>query len=279
MQYSVTNPTRPEPADGALVYPQTPPSSRAATEAGIAWIAAWLNVAFALTALVASPLLGAIAFGVTLAGAAVITPAYVRRATPFSSAVLTVGGASVAVAVMIGLSDLPWGTGISWSQAGGVDQPNAWLFTTMSLCLGAGVLATGWLMAREGRRRGILDTRGHLFASVLPVLSCAGFLVLALCPVGGLPVLAAAHNIASWAALGAFWFGMVATPWLRGVARALRWFSAGAAVVVFGTWLPNGLRFMRLYEDRPVSMLAMELVVFPLCFLWFCWLAWEWSRD
>jgi hypothetical protein len=79
--------------------------------------------------------------------------------------------------------------------------------------------------------------------------------------------------------VGSFWFGMVGSLWLRSLSRALRYYSAVAAVFVLGTWLPNGLRFLRLIDARPISMLVMELVVFPLCLVWFCWLAWEWSAE
>jgi hypothetical protein len=234
-------------------------------------------VTLALVALLPLLALRALAVAGGFSLAVTLAPTYLRRATPFSAAIVTVGAACSSTAVVIRLSGLPWATGISWSQAGGVGRPTALLFTTTSLCFGTGVLAAGRLILREGHRRGALRRRGYLLASTLPVTSFVGFLVVALCPVGGAPVLAAAHNIASWAALGSFWLGMVASPFLRGLSRALRYYSSAAAVLVFGTWLPNGLRFMGLIEARPISMLAMELVVFPLCFVWFCWLAWEWS--
>ena len=248
-------------------------------EARVAWYAACLSVVLAVVALLPSVPMRALALvaGTTLA--AVLGPAYLRRASPLASVVVTVGAASLSTATVIWLSELPWETGISWSQAGGVGRPSAWLFTTTSLFFGVGVLATGRLVVQEGYRRGNLGRRGYGWASLLPVISCLGFAVVALFPVGGAPALAAAHNLASWAALGSFWVGMLATPWLRGVSRALRYFSAVATVLVLGAWLPNGLRFMRLIEARPISMLAMELVVFPLCFVWFGWLASEWTGD
>ncbi len=245
----------------------------------MAWYAAWSSIVLAAVALLGSfaPRALAIAGGAGVAVA--LAPRYLRRATPFSASLLTVAAACCSTATVIWLSGLPWETGISWSQAGGVGRPTAWLFTTTSLCFGAGVLATGRLVVGAGRRRGDLRGRGYLLASALPVVSCLGFAVVAVCPVGGAPAVAAAHNLASWAALGSFWFGMAATAWLRGLSRALRVFSAVAAVIVFGTWLPNGMRFLGLTEARPISMLAMEVVVFPLCFVWFCWLAREWSGD
>jgi hypothetical protein len=199
--------------------------------------------------------------------------------SPFSAALLTVGFAAVAYGAVIYLSGLPWRTGISWSQAGRVGQPTAWLFSVTTLLYGAAVLATGRLMVRAGRSRGDLEPRAYAIASALPAVSLVGFVVVALCPVGGAPALAFAHNVASWAALGAFWLGMLLTPRLHRLPKALRYFSAVGAFVVFGMWLPNGLRFMRLITARPISMLAMEVVVFPLCLAWFCWLAWEWSRP
>lgn len=246
-------------------------------EVRIAWYAGSLSVVLAVAALLPALPLRALAVVVGGAAALALAPLYLRRATVFSAALVTVGAALWSTATVIGLSGLPWRTGISWSRAGGVGQPSAWLFTTTCLCFGAGVLATGRLLVTEGRRRGDLNGHATWFASLLPVLSFAGFLVVALCPVGGAPILAAAHNIASWAALGSFFFGMVASLWVRGLSRALRYYSGVAAVLVFGTWLPNGLRFMRLITARPISMLVMEMVVFPLCLSWFCWLAWEWS--
>jgi len=245
-------------------------------EAGVAWYAAWLSLTLAAVSL--APTLAARLAAVALGGiaAVILAPGFLRAATPFSAALVTLASAFGSIATVVWLSGLPWETGISWSQAGGVGRPTARLFATTALCFGAGVLATGRLMLAEGLRRGDLTQRAYRVASALPIVSCLGFVVLALCPVGGDPRVAAAHNLASWAALGSFWVGMIATPWLRHAPRALRAFSAGSALVVFGTWLPNGLRFMRLYEGRPISMLLMEVVVFPLCFAWFGWLAWEW---
>lgn len=255
------------------------PGGLSPIEARTVWYAACLSVTLALVALLPSAPLRILACAAGGVLAATLSPIFLRRGTPFSAAVATVVAAACSTATVIWLSGLPWETGISWSQAGGIGRPTAWLFTSTSLCFGIGVLATGRLIVREGYRRGDLTSRGYLVASTLPALSFMGFVVVALCPVGGAPVLAAAHNVASWAALGSFWFGMVASAWLRGLSRTLRCYSAVAAVIVFGTWLPNGLRFMRLTEARPISMLVMELVVFPLCFVWFCWLAREWSPS
>lgn len=133
------------------------------------------------------------------------------------------------------------------------------------------------LLVRAGARRDAFSRRGRIFATALPLLSFAGFVVVALCQVGGAAGPSNAHNIASWVALGSFWVGMIATPWMRGVSRGLRWFAIAASAVVFLLWLPNGLHFMGIAEKSPVSMLGMELVVFPLCFVWFCWVAREWS--
>jgi len=160
-----------------------------------------------------------------------------------------------------------------------VGRPTAWLFTTTSLCFGTGVFASGSLMVAAGRRQGDLTPRAYRLARFLPGISFIGFVIVALAPIGRAPSLDFAHNLASWAALGAFWFGMLGTLGLPTLPRTLRYFSAGSAAVVFAMWLPNGLRFMRLITARPISMLAMEVVVFPLCLVWFCWLAQEWSRD
>ena len=269
----------------AIAWTETFVESRAlplpseSLEARVAWGVASASVVLAIVALLPTLPLRAAAAAVGSAAALAVAPVYLRRASAFSAALATVGAAFWSIATVVLLSGLPWETGISWSQAGGVGRPTAWLFASTTLCFGVGVLSTGRLLVREGYRRGDLNERAYLPASALPVLSFAGFLVVALCPVGGAPVLAAAHNVASWAALGSFWFGIVGSVWLRGLSPALRSYSAVAAVLVFGTWLPNGLRFMRLIEARPISMLAMELVVFPLCFAWFCWLAWEWSAE
>jgi len=267
----------PEGTDTAVEPQASPPSST--LEPHAAYYAAALSVTLAATALLPTPLLRALAAAAGIALALALAPRFLRSATPFSAALLTVSAAVVSVGTVIYLSGLPWETGISWSQAGGVGRPTAWLFTTTSLCFGTGVLASGRLMLAAGRRRGDLTASAYRVASALPVISFVGFAIVAFFRVGGAPLSSAAHNIASWAAFGAFFFGMVGTPWLRTLPRALRHFSAGSAVVVFVTWLPNGLRFMRLYEGRPISMLAMEVVVFPLCLVWFCWLAREWSRG
>jgi hypothetical protein len=246
-------------------------------EIRVAWYIGALSVVLAAIALMPTLPLRALAAAAGAAATVIVSPFYLRRASAFSSAVVTVLAWLCSGTVVLSLSGLAWETGISWSRAGEAGKPSAWLFTTSALCFGVGVLATGRLIVREGRRLGSLDGRAYLVASLLPALSFAGFLVVALCPVGGDPRIAVAHNLASWAALGSFWCGMALSPLLRGLPRPLRYYSALAAVVVVGAWLPNGLYFMRLVTERPVSMLAMELVVFPLCFLWFCWLAWEWS--
>ncbi len=243
------------------------------------WGAGSLSVVLAAVALLPTLPLRAIAAVGGGVVALALAPVYLRKASAFSAALVTVGAAFLSIAAVVWLSGLPWETGISWSQAGGVGRPTAWLFSTTSLCFGTGVLAAGRLIAREGSRCGDLLGRAYVAASLLPVFSFVGFVVLALCPVGGARVLSVAHNVASWAALGAFWLGMVAAPWLRGLSPALRGYSAVAAALVFGTWLPNGLRFVGLIEARPISMLVMELVVFPLCAVWFCWIAAEWSAK
>ena len=258
---------------------RTLPLPSESLEARAGWFAGWLSVTLAVIALLPTLPLRVVGAVAGAAASVALARPYLRRASAFSAALVTVGAAVVSTGTVIGLSGLPWRTGVSWSQAGGVGRPTAWLFAATSLCLGTGVLATGRLVIREGYRRGDLTERAYRFASLLPALSFAGFAVVALAPVGGAPILAAAHNIASWAALGSFWFGMIASARLRTLSRALRVFSAIATLLVFGTWLPNGLRFMRLITARPISMLAMELVVFPLCFIWFCWLAGEWSAP
>jgi hypothetical protein len=266
----------------ALVRRRTPEGRRLqlsseSIEVRAVWFASCLSVTLALVALLPSLALRTPSVAAGVALAVTFAPAYRRRAMPFWAAMVTIGAACFSTATVLWLSGLPWETGISWSRAGEVGRPSAWLFTTTSLCFGLGVLAAGRLILREGYRRGAVRGRGYFLASALPVISFAGFLVVAFSPVGGAPALAVAHNIACVAALGCFWFAMVASPFVPGLSRVLRYYSSVAAVVVFGTWLPSGLRFMGLIEARPISMLAMELVVVPLCFVWFCWLAWEWS--
>ncbi len=241
------------------------------------WYAACLSVALALVALLpVLPLRAlAVAAGVTLA--VTLAPAYLRRATPFSAAIVTTGAAFCSMVAVTWLARLPFGSGIS--EAGGVGRPTAWLFNTTLLCLGIGVLATGRLILREGYRRGHLLRRGYLLASTLPVISFAAFLVIALCPIGGVPALANAHIIATWAALGAFWCGMVASLWLRGLSRPLKRYSSVAAVLLFITSVPDGLHRMHLSEANPIPMSVLEVGTFSLCFVWFCWLAREWSPN
>jgi len=69
------------------------------------------------------------------------------------------------------------------------------------------------------------------------------------------------------------------TPWLSGTSRALRSYSAVAAVIVIATWLPNGLRFLGVTHSSPISTLYMELLVFPLSFVWLGWIAKEWGES
>jgi hypothetical protein len=207
----------------------------------------------------------------------VLFSAYRRRATPVSSLLITVGAAFLSTATVIRLSGLPWPAGASFSQAGGVARPSAWLLTTTSWCLAAGLLATGRLIVREGYRRGALERRGYRVASLLPVISFLGFLVVGAFQVGGTRAPAVVHNLAAWIAMGAFWVGMLASPWLPSLSRALRYYSAAAAVVVFAVWLPCGLRFLGITETSPISTLQMELLVFALCFTWLGWLAREWG--
>jgi hypothetical protein len=261
------------------VEPGTLPLPSESLETRVAWYAAWLSVVLAVMALMPTLPLRAFAAAAGAAAAVTIAPVYLRRASAFSSALITEAAVVFSGATVGRLSGLAWETGISWSRAGEVGKPSAWLFTTSALCFGVGVLATGRLIVREGHRRGDLTGRAYALASVLPALSFAGFMVVALSPVGGMPLLATAHNLASWVAVGAFWFGMVGTARLNVLPRVLRAYSAIAAVVVFGTWLPNGLYFMRFVETRPIPMLTMEQVITPLCFAWFCWLAWEWSAE
>ncbi len=259
------------------VEPLSPQSS--ALEARVVWFAGWTNVTLAAVALMPSWPLKVLPVAAGVALAAALARAYVRRATAFSAALVMVGSAFLSIATVIWLSGLPWRTGISWSQAGRIDRPTAWLFSTATLCLGMCALAAGRLVVRGGQERADLSERASRRAALLPRVSFAGFWIVAFTPVGAAPVTDAAHNVASWAALGAFWIGMLATPWLRRLPRSLRAYSAVTSAVVFFTWLPNGLRFLRLYSGRPISMLAMELVVFPACALWFCWLAHEWSQP
>ncbi len=246
-------------------------------EARVAWYAAWLSVLLAAVALLpSSPLRVLVMLTGTTASVAVFS-AYRRRATPVSSLVITVGAAFLSTATVIRLSGLPWPAGASFSQAGGVARPSAWLLTTTSWCLATGLLASGRLVVREGYRRGALRQRGYRVASLLPVVSFLGFLVVGAFQVGGSRAPALIHNLAAWMAMGAFWVGMLASPWLSSLSRALRYYSAGAAAVVFAVWLPCGLRFLGVTETSPVSTLQMELLVFALCFTWLGWLAREWS--
>ncbi len=257
--------------------PRDRPSRDTSVETVATWTASCLSVTLAAVSFAQSTLAGAAIAGVGASVFFALLPRFRRGLGPFRSAAATSGAAVCSTWVVIRQSGLPWDTGISWSQAGGIGRPTAWLFTTTALCFGVGVLATGRLLVREGRARDALRGTRYRIASVLPYASCAGFVVVAVFPVGGLPVFAASHNIASWVAVGSLWLGMLGTPWLAGVSRHLRYFSAAGALVVFFTWLPNGLRFMRLITARPISMLAMELVVFPLCLVWLCWIAWEWN--
>jgi hypothetical protein len=247
------------------------------TEARAAWYVAFVSVTLALVALLPSlPLrVLAVVAGVTLA--VTLAPAYLRRATPFSAAAVTVGAAFCAMATVAWLARLPLGSGIS--EAGGVGRATAWLFDSTLFCLGIGVLATGRLIVREGYRRDDLLRRGYLPASALPVITAVCFLVIALCPIGGSAALARAHIIATWAALGSFWCAIVASWWLRGLSRPLRYYSSVAAVLIFVTSVPDGLRLVHLTKAVPFPMFVLEVGTFSLCLVWFCWLAREWSSD
>ncbi len=219
----------------------------------------------------------ALAAGLVLGAA--LAPAYLRRASAFSAVLVTVGGAFLSTATVIRLSGLPWRSWGSLSQAGGAEKPSAWLLTTAALCFGLGLLATGRLVVRDGSETGQLRQRGRTIASTLPVVAFAGFVVVGVCQVGGIRGLSLAHNVAAWAAMSAFWVGMLATPSLPGVSRALRSYSAIAAVVVFVAWLPSGLHFLGIVETLPISTLYMELLVFPLCLVWLGWLGWAWGEQ
>jgi len=181
------------------------------------------------------------------------------------------------MAAVTQLSELSWRTGVSLSQAGGAQRPGAWLLSSTSWCFGVGVLATGRLVVREGYRRGYLTARGYRLGSLLPVLAFAGFAIVGVLQVGATHAFSLLHNLAAWSACGAFWVGMLATPWLRGIPRALRIFSIVAAVLVLATWLPTGLRFLEITRTSPISTLHMELLVFPLMFVWLGWLARSWD--
>jgi hypothetical protein len=254
---------------GALPLLSEPIETRAV------WYTAFLSVTLALVALLPSLPLRALAVTVGVTLAVALAPAYLRHATPFSAAILTSGAFFYSVGTAAWLASLPWERG--FSGTGDVGRPTAWLFDTTVLCVGMGVLATGRLMAREGSRRGDLSRRGYLLASTLPVISFAGCLVIAFCPGGGAPVLAKAHFIGTWTVLGSFWCGMVASTWLRGLSRPLRYYSLVAAVLAFGTSVPTGLYQLHLIGPPSLPMRVEELVHFSVYFVWFCWLAREWS--
>jgi hypothetical protein len=246
-------------------------------ETRVAWYAACLSVILAGAA--SMPTTGARVAAFT-AGAVLSAPLaaiYLRRATPFSAVVATVLAAFIATATVVRLSGLALSDGLSCSQAGGAGKPSAWLLTSSSWCLAVGLLATGRLVIREGYRAGSVGERARRAASLLPVLAFLGFLVVGACQVGADRSLAVTHNVAAVAAMGSFWLGMIGTAWLSGISRALRLYSALAAVVVFSAWLPTGLRFLGLIERSPIATLHMELLAFALSFLWLGWLAREWD--
>jgi len=261
------------------VDPQTLPLPAESLEARLAWFAAWLSVMFTAIAVADSRPLRAIAIAVCFGMSVALVRGYLRRATPLLCVLTTLGAGVVSTVTMVWLSGIPLSAGKSFSQSGGSERPMAWLLTTTSWCLAAGILASGRLVLQAGYRREALTRRGYLAASVLPMLSFLGFLVVGTFQVGGSRALALAHNWAAWAAMGAFWFGMLATPWLRSVSRPLRYYSTVASLFVFGTWLPCGLKFLGFTKSSPISTLHMELVVFTLCFTWFVWLAWEWGAK
>jgi len=259
------------------VKSQALPLPSQSPEARVAWYAAGLSVSLAAAALPTPAPLRVLALLVGATLAVVLSPAYFRRATPLSSVVVTVGAAFLSTTTLVWLSRLPWRAGLSFSQAGGTERPSAWLLTTTSWCFAVGLLATGRLVVREGRRGGYLGPRGYWVASLLPIISCLGFVLVGAFQVGGDRAPAMVHNLAAWAAMGSFWAGMLASSRLPGITRALRYYSLVAAVIVIATWLPNGLRFLRVTQTSPISTLYMELLVFPLSFVWFGWLAREWS--
>jgi len=248
-------------------------------EIRVAWFAAMLSVVLAAIALLPTSLTRLLAAALGVVATIALTPGYLRRATPATSVAVTVAAAVVSTTVLVRLSGVPWSSGASFSQSGGAERPMAWLLTSTSWCLASGLLASGRLVAQGGRRRGALGTWGYRVAIGLSAVSFLGFVVVGVFPVGASRAYALTHNWAAWAAMGAFWAGMLATPWLSGVSRSLKYFSAVGSVLVFGTWLPCGLRFLGFTKTSPISTLHMELVVFTLCFTWLGWLAHEWGQP
>jgi hypothetical protein len=243
----------------------------------VAWCAATLSVLLAAVTFLPSAPLRVLAFVAGAVLVALLTPLYLRKATPITAVAITVGAAVVSTSTVIRLSGLSLAAGPSCSQMGGADKPSAWLFTTTAWCLAAGLLASGRLVVQGGRRNGFLSAGAYRVASAVPVIAFAGFLTVGACRVGGSRVLSVAHNLAAVAALGSFCLSMAALSLLTGVSRPLRVFSATAALACFTAWLPTGLRFLGLIEHSPITTQHMELLVFALTFIWLGWLAWEWG--
>ena len=248
-------------------------------EVRAAWYAACLSVLLAAAATVPGPQLKVLTLAGGIALAVALAPLYLEYATPFTAVALTVGAAVLSTTTMLRLTGLSLAAGVSCSQAGGAERPFAWLFTTTSWCLAAGLLASGRLVVRAGRSSGRLGGWGSMLASVLTVAASLGFVIVGACPVGGSRAMSVAHNYSAVTAMGCFCIGMAACALLPSVPRLLRAFSATAALVMFAAWLPTGLRFLGLIPSSPITTQHMELLVFSMSFTWLTWLAWEWGRH
>lgn len=261
-----------------MALPTARTSARTA-EVLAAWFAACLSVTLAVIALEPS---GSPRVFAALAGAVLAMVAarrYVRRATPLTTVLLTVAAAGYSTATVVRVSGISLASGLSCSQAGGIEGPSAWLFSGSSYCLAVGLLASGRLVARSGYESGQYGDRGLRVAFLLSVLPFIGFLVVGACRIGESRALYVIHNYAAVAAMGAFWVAMASTIGLPRLPRSLRFYAAIAALVILAAWSPTALKFMGITSSSPISTLDMELLVFALSFGWFGWVAREWGRE
>jgi hypothetical protein len=245
----------------------------------VAWFVACLSILLAVVAFLPSLPLRLLVVLAGLGLATSVAPAWLQRATPASTVVITVVAAALSMAGVMLISKASLASGLAVSRAGEVGRPGQWLFTSACWCLAAGLLSTGRLVLREGYRTAHLGLRACRAASLLLVLSALAWVIVGAIPLGLGRDLDAVHMNAAIVAMGAFWVGMVATSWDRGLSRRLRRFSETAAVLVILIWLPTELKILGVIVNSPVETLYMQAMVTILSAVWLGWLAREWYQP
>lgn len=243
----------------------------------VVWLAASLSLVLSGASYLPAGWPRVLAALVGVAAAVVAMPVYVRRATAASAVVLTVTAGLLCVAAVMQLSGTSFAEGLAFSRAGGAGSPWGWLFTAGSWCLAAGLLASGRLVVSEGHDAHSLDARAYRSASLLPLVSSLGFVLIGAFPVGIDYRVTGIHNVAAIAAIGAFWIGMALTVRVGGLSWPLRVYSVVAAAVISIVWSPTVLTFLSFSRHPPMRTLHMQLLAFGLCAAWLVWLALEWD--